>query len=140
MLYLHLASIIGLFLIHPVTVAFHLQDERDPKRIRMLLDITEAAGPLRGIFALLVAATGLTLAFLGDWWQRGSWIWGVIVVYVAILGVMGYYGRGKLAGLRAMKDDQLMESQLERWHPWVLAGTGIGGVLIILALVVFKPI
>ena len=35
--FIHIASVLGLLLVHPVTVAFHLKEERDDTRIRELL-------------------------------------------------------------------------------------------------------
>ena len=45
--FIHIASVMGLLLVHPVTVAFHLKAERDDTRIRELLEVSEAASTLR---------------------------------------------------------------------------------------------
>ena len=81
--FLHIASILGLMLIHPVTVAFHLKEERDDKRIRMLLEVTEAAGGMRGIFFGLVLVTGITLGIMAGFFGT-FWIWASIVIYLML--------------------------------------------------------
>ena len=48
--FVHIASVLGLLLVHPVTVAFHLKEERNDLRIRELLEVSEAASTLRWIF------------------------------------------------------------------------------------------
>ncbi len=37
--FIHIASVLGLLLVHPVTVAFHLKEERSDIRIRELLEV-----------------------------------------------------------------------------------------------------
>ena len=46
-LFIHIASVLGLLLVHPVTIAFHLKEERVDVRIRELLEVSEAASALR---------------------------------------------------------------------------------------------
>ena len=45
--FIHIASVLGLLPVHPVTVSFHLKQERDDTRIRELLEVSEAASTLR---------------------------------------------------------------------------------------------
>src|SRR5229473_346083 len=66
--FIHIASVLGLLLVHPVTVAFHLKQERNDTRIRELLEVSEAASTLRWIFFGLTIASGIVLGFMGDWW------------------------------------------------------------------------
>ena len=48
---------------HPVTVSFHLKEERDDTRIREPLEVIEAASALRWVFIWLTLASG----FLRSW-------------------------------------------------------------------------
>jgi hypothetical protein len=46
--FVHIASVLGLLIVHPVPIAFHLKEERVDVRIRELLEVTESASRLRG--------------------------------------------------------------------------------------------
>jgi hypothetical protein len=110
--FIHIASVLGLLLVHPVTVAFHLKEERNDTRIRELLEVSEAASLLRLAFFGLTLASGVLLGFMGSWWA-GAWIWAALVTFV--------------------------ERLLKQFRPWILAVTGTGGLLLILYLMLFKP-
>jgi len=66
--FVHIASVLGLLLVHPVTVAFHLKEERNDTRIRELLEVSEAASILRWVFFALTLGTGIVLGFMGGFW------------------------------------------------------------------------
>jgi 4-hydroxybenzoate polyprenyltransferase len=136
--FLHIASVMGLLLVHPVTVAFHLKQERDDVRIRELLEVSEAASALRWVFFGLTIVTGLVLGFLGSWWASG-WIWLALVVFIAIGVVMNRYGGRTIDVIADTRDDREMERLLTRFRPWILAVSGTGGLLIVLHLMLFKP-
>jgi hypothetical protein len=135
---IHIASVLGLLLVHPVTVAFHLKEERDETRIRELLEVTEAASTLRWIFFGLVIASGVVLGFLGSWWSS-AWIWAALAIFVLIGVVMNLYGGRMIDRIADTADKAEMERLLSRFRPWVLAITGTGGLLVILFLMLFKP-
>jgi len=136
--FIHIASVLGLLLVHPVTVAFHLKDERDDLRIRELLEVTEAASTLRWVFFGLVIVSGVALGFLGSWWSS-AWIWAALVIFVLIGLVMNLYGGRTIDRIADTPDDAEMERLLTRFRPWILAVTGTGGLLIVLFLMLFKP-
>ncbi len=85
--FIHIASVLGLLLVHPVTIAFYLKEERNDTRIRELLEVSEAASTLRWIFFGLTIASGLVLGFMGSFWGT-MWIWAALVIFVAIGLVM----------------------------------------------------
>jgi 4-hydroxybenzoate polyprenyltransferase len=136
--FVHVASVLGLLLVHPVTVSFHMKEERDDTRIRELLEVTESASRLRWVFFGLVIASGVLLGFLGSWWGT-AWIWVALVVFVAIGVVMNRYGGRTIDRIADTKDDAEMERLLARFDPWILAVTGTGGLLLVLYLMLFKP-
>ncbi|SRR5712691_4038065 len=136
--FIHIASVLGLLLVHPVTVAFHLREERDDIRIRELLEVTEAASRLRWVFFGLTLASGILLGFLGSWWGS-AWIWAALAIFVAIAVVMNVYGGRTIDRIADTHDDAEMERLLARFRPGILAVTGTGGLLIILYLMLFKP-
>ncbi len=136
--FIHIASVLGLLLVHPVTVAFHLKDERDDLRIRELLEVTEAASTLRWIFFGFVILSGVVLGFLGSWWSS-AWIWAALVIFVLIGLVMNLYGGRMIDRIADTRDDVEMERLLARFRPWILGVTGAGGLLLVLYLMLFKP-
>jgi 4-hydroxybenzoate polyprenyltransferase len=136
--FIHLASVMGLLLVHPVTVAFHLKQERDDTRIRELLEVSEAASALRWAFFYLVVASGIVLGFMGGFWGT-AWIWAALVIFVLIGVVMNVYGGRTIDRIADTKDDAEMERLLVRFRPMILAVTGAGGLLVVLYLMLFKP-
>jgi len=136
--FIHIASVLGLLLVHPVTVAFHLKEERNDVRIRELLEVTEAASTLRWVFFWLTLASGVVLGFLGAWWSS-AWIWVALAIFVAIGVVMNVYGGRTIDRIADTHDDAEMERLLKRFRPGILAVTGAGGLLLILYLMLFKP-
>src|SRR5438552_15335749 len=89
--FVHVASVLGLLLVHPVTVSFHMKAERNDVRIRELLEVTESASVLRWVFFGLIIATGVLLGFLGSWWAP-AWIWIALVVIVGVGDGLTCYG------------------------------------------------
>lgn len=136
--FLHIASVLALLIVHPVTVSFHLKEERNDTRIRELLEVTEAASLLRWAFFWLTLATGVLLGFLGSWWGS-AWIWAAVAVFVAIGVVMNRYGGKTIDRIADTTDDTEMERLLARFNPWILGITGGGGLLLVLYLMLFKP-
>jgi 4-hydroxybenzoate polyprenyltransferase len=136
--FIHIASVLGLLIVHPVTVAFHLKEERDDVRIRELLEVTEAASILRWVFFYLTLATGVILGLMGSFWGT-AWIWAALAIFVAIGVVMNLYGGRTIDRIADTRDDAEMERLLARFRPGLLAVTGVGGLLAILYLMLFKP-
>lgn len=136
--FIHIASVLGLLLVHPVTVAFHLKQERVDTRIRELLEVTEAASVLRWLFFGLTLLSGVVLGFMASFWNA-PWIWASLIIFIAIGVVMNRYGGRTIDRLVETREDAEMERLLSRFRPWVLAVTGGGGLLLILYLMLFKP-
>ena len=136
--FIHIASVLGLLLVHPVTVAFHLKEERNDVRIRELLEVSEAASALRWIFFGLTLVSGIVLGFMGSFWGT-AWLWAALVIFISIAVVMNRYGGRTIDRIADTRDDAQMERLLSRFNPWVLAVTGACGLLVILYLMLFKP-
>jgi hypothetical protein len=138
-----------------VSVAFKLRHERNPERMRALLDLSSSTlGILHGSIGVLFL-TGIIVGFMGRWWGRG-WIWLSLGLLIAIYVYMGIAGSGyysqvrKAAGLEYMDGFKLrppvepasseeIESLLSRSRPIQLAVIGFGNLAIIAWLMMFKP-
>ncbi len=155
--FLHIAGVFVFLLGHgaSLNVAFKLRGERNPERIRALLDLslTSFISMYAGLLLLLV--TGIIAGFMGNWWGQG-WIWAAGVLLVALFFSMylfgsRYYNRVRNAvGLGDYKSSNAQalgetasEGQiaalLNTAQPLLLTVLGLGGLLIILWLMMFKP-
>ena len=148
--FLHIAGVFVFLVSHGISigVSMRLRQERDPKRIMALLDVSSSSisGLYVGLVLLLVG--GVVAGFMGDWWGQG-WIWVALGALVAVMILMyalatGYYKRLRLIvgamadGSEAVSDERLGEL-LAGPRPVVLAVLGSGGLLFILYLMLFKP-
>lgn len=155
--YLHIAGVFLFLLGHGASanVAFGLRRERNPERIRALLDLSvwSYIGMYAGLLLLLI--TGIVAGFMSNAWGRG-WIWASIVLLVVMFAAMGilgsnYYGKVRNAvGLQPYRrTDQVtlgpvageaeLAALLNTNRAWILTAIGLGGLLVILWLMMFKP-
>ena len=148
--FLHIAGAFVFLVAHGVSmgVSLRLRQERDPKRIMALLDVSSSS--ISGLYVglVLLLAGGVVAGFVGDWWGQG-WIWVALGTLVAVMVLMyalatNYYKRLRLIvgamadGSEAVSDERLAEL-LAGPRPVVLAVLGSGGLLFILYLMLFKP-
>src|SRR5918996_572084 len=125
-----------------------LRQERDPKRIMALLDVSSSS--ISGLYVglVLLLAGGVVAGFVGDWWGQG-WIWVALGTLVAVMVFMyalatPYYKRLRLIvgamadGSEAVSDERLAEL-LAGPRAVLLAVVGLLGLLFILYLMFFKP-
>lgn len=148
--FLHIAGAFVFLLSHGVSmgVSLRLRQERDPRRIMALLDVSSASisGLYVGLVLLLVG--GVVAGFVGDWWGQG-WIWVALGTLAALMVLMyalasTYYKRLRLiVGAMADGSEAVSEARLAELlagpRPVVLAVTGLAGLLFILYLMLFKP-
>jgi hypothetical protein len=155
--FLHVSGAFGFVLGHGASamVSLRLRTERDPARIRALLDLSGAsAGALYGGLLLLLVG-GVAAGFAGGYWGRG-WIWvalGVLLLIVAAMYPLGsaHYGRVRNAvGMRKYSDPKgapppepvspaELDALLSSSRPFLLMGIGGIGLLVILLLMIGKP-
>lgn len=155
--FLHIAGVFLFLLGHggSANVAFQLKGERNPDRIRALLDLSvwSYGGVYLGLVLLLL--TGILAGFMGNHWGRG-WIWAAIVLLVALFVFMSvygsmYYGKVRMAvGLQPYRrtgqvplgnvaSEAELTALLNTNRPVVLTLIGFAGLLILLWLMMFKP-
>jgi hypothetical protein len=157
LVFVHLAGAFAFVLGHGASamVSFRLRDERDPARIRALLDLSSSSiGVLYGGI-LLVLVGGIAAGFVGSSWGHG-WIWlslGLLVAITVAMYPIGslFYARVRNAvGMKSYRDPKdapppepaspaELDALLSSSRPWVLALIGGGGLLVILFLMLAKP-
>jgi hypothetical protein len=158
--YLLLAHLLGfaLFLIgHGVSMYFlaALRRERNPDRLRALLDLSLLSLPVNYLGLLLLIGSGIWLGFAGAFWGQG-WIWTAIAILVLELALMifmgqSYFGRVRLAvGLQpARRTNQVplgpvappeeLDRLLSGPQAGITMGLGFLGLLALNVLMVLKP-
>jgi hypothetical protein len=150
MKYLHIASVMALLATHGVSIVvmYRIRGERDRKRILDLITFSgETIVPMYISIAAIVV-TGVWAGLIADWF-RYAWIWISLVVLVATIGLMTvtakpYFARVKEAcqvrpsGVPRTSDEELGEI-LRSGRAHLVTAIGLGGLLGILYLMVFKP-
>lgn len=138
-----------------VVVAFAIRRERDPARLRGLLDLSNTSLGLAGVGMLLLLATGIVAGLVGNLWGRG-WIWLSLVLFIVVGGLMTpiggtWFGQLRRAlGIRTRELKQTdpdpvpvppaeLEALLRSRRPELLLLVGGGGFLVILWLMYVKP-
>lgn len=152
--YLHVASVLGFVGLHGISAwtAWLIKRERDPGRIAWLTSLS--ASTLILIYAALgfVVVTGAVAGFMGNWWGK-RWIWAAIVLLLVMIGAMGFlsedYRKVRVAaGLPQIVQKgpppppttpELVVAAASATRASLITAVGVGGVLIILWLMIFKP-
>lgn len=146
----HILGALGFLAAHGATVAvaFRLRAERDPARVRALLDLSRATRPWTwgSLVVLLVGGVvgGFTPGAPGSWWSEG-WIWAALIllaalVLAAIPLAVPFYARVRRAvaeGSEAPTED--LGRLLGSSRPVAIAATETAGIVAIVWLMVFKP-
>lgn len=155
--FIHIAGAFIFVMSHGVGAwsSFQLDKERDPARVRTLLDLMGASltGVYVGLLVLLVG--GIWAGIAGSHFGRG-WIWTSLVLLIAIAVAMylmatRYYATLREAvGIRSQQTKKdapdpvpvgqaELEAILARNPSAPLAAVGFGGLALIVFLMVLKP-
>ena len=157
-LYLHVAGALGFFLFHGATASatFGLKREKGRESAEILLKMRELGG-VGGFLSLMVMLiSGIVLGFMGRWWGD-IWLWASIAIFLVIGLVMGGSGRNyfdrvsyavnpeKYKAPKDKKDDprpptdEDLAAEQAKGRPVMLTVTGIGALILMLWLMMFKP-
>lgn len=158
--FIHAASVLLFFIAHgtSMAVAFRLKRERDPERVRMLLDLSSwSLGVAPSLAFVVGAVAGIAAGIMGGWFGQ-AWIWVSLVLLVVVSGAMTPMVAARLnairtaAGTQAINpfsrkppspapdpDPRELDRLLDAWSPAPSAIMGLGGFLVILWLMFFKP-
>ncbi|MGH2581708.1 MAG: hypothetical protein ACRDFQ_02275 [Anaerolineales bacterium] len=156
--FLHVFSGFVFFLSHGASafVLMKMRTEKDPERLKALLDLRAYAERWMGWSAGILFLSGIVAGFMGRWWGTG-WIWVSLVLLVLISFAMTFMGRfyfervRKALGLESWapgtKRGEItkpasaaeLAAVLEAGNPGLVAGIGLLGLAIIVWLMMFKP-
>ena len=142
---LHLLGAFGFVAAHGATAAatFKIRHERDPVRIRAMLDLSRATRMVMYVSFSILLGAGVALGFLGAWWSSG-WIWVSLGLLALLFGAAFPLAIPYFRALRGVLDaDPPNAAELERLlrsnRPLVLAWVETVGIVVIVILMVYKP-
>jgi hypothetical protein len=159
--FVHIAGVIVFLIAHGVSVGvvLRLRAERDPAAVRTLVELSRGSMNAMSLGGLIWLVAGIAAGFTGmggaGWWTTGTyWIWASLVLAIVIMGLMTPLGRIYLNRIRAavgvdvktgavdpgfQVDPAALEAAVRSGNPTLLAAIGVGGLLILLWLMIFKP-
>jgi plastocyanin len=148
--FVHLVGVFGFLAAHGVSmsVAFRLRRERDPRKVTDLLQLSASTAKGMYVSVVVLLVGGVVGGFVGHWWGAG-WIWAalglLILITLAMLGMarpyyrrVGFVARAMAEGETSISQDQFDQVLRSSRGVWVI-GIGIGGLVAILYLMLFKP-
>ena len=156
----HVLGVLAFVLVHGASaaVAFKLRSERDPVRVRALLELSNAYLNWAYGALMVLLLSGIGAGIVGGWWTSGRlWLWAslalLIAVFVGMYGVAAPYfeslrhavGLATYQDIREHRDppppvtDGELATLLESRRPAVVAMIGLGGIALITGLMVLKP-
>lgn len=158
--FLHVLAAFIFFMAHgaSVMVSFKLRGERELERIKSLLELSTYSLSVGYMSLLVLLGTGIIAGFMGEWWGY-LWIWaalGLLITLIIAMYLLGTLHFGKIRkavglpyqeGMKydnpplppasAEELDALLSSLSSR--PILLVAVGVGGLVVILWLMMFKP-
>ncbi len=144
--YVHILGGLGFLAAHGATaaVALRLRNERDPARIRALLDLSRSTRPWMYVSLLVLLAAGIVDGFKGGWWGQ-AWIWTALILLVLMmvaafpLAVPYYMGVRRSVAEGSTITPQELDALLLSARPIVIAVVETAGIAVIVWLMVLKP-
>ena len=156
----HVLAVLAFVLLHgaSASVAFRLRGERQPERVRALLELSNAY--LNWMYGALVILllSGIAAGIVGGWWTSGRlWLWAslglLVAVFVGMYAVAAPYfealrhavGLATYQDIREQRDPPPpvtageLATLLESRRPAVVAMIGLGGIALITGLMILKP-
>ena len=154
LLTIHVAALAIFFIAHggAASVAFRLRREREPERVRGLLELSRASvGAVMTASFVIGVAAGIWLGFLGGYWGR-LWIWASLAVLIGVALLMTPLASMPLSRIRTAAgigrpkdgvvppgDEAELQRLLDRWNPFPVAALGVAAIAVITWLMFFKP-
>jgi len=156
--WLHILTVLIFYFSHgaSMAVAFKMSSEKNPDRLRALLDISRWSLTPMSMSLLLLLVLGLILTFMGTWWKQ-IWPWLSLTLLIAMSAWMTWQSRTvyspirKALGLPYMtgvgKENPSVEpvsmdevnALIARSNPRLQTWVGLIFTIIVLWLMIFKP-
>lgn len=106
---------------------------------RPLLRVSQISGQAAYPLIVLILVTGIWMTFLANFGHQ-VWPWAALGILIVTLGVMGFVARPYYLARDAAKGaDDGVAARLASAMPQLAAGVGVLALVLIFALMVFKP-
>jgi uncharacterized membrane protein len=147
---IHIVGVLGFMFSHGVSaaMALRLRHERNPDRIRVMLQISNSSLSVFYISVVLLLGGGIWAGFNGRWWDQG-WIWVALGLFLANLIFMyalpaPYYKKiREVMTIEESSSSAVAPAQLDEMLrsnvPLIVVVVGLASVLFIAYLMVIKP-
>ena len=143
--FLHLLGVLGFVAAHgaTITVTFKLRSEREPARVKTMLELSRATRHVMYASFTLLLAAGVSMGFVAHLWGSG-WIWTSLVLLFLLFAAafplaLPYFGAIRRAVAAEPVDKDALVRLLKSPRGLVLAWVETIGILLILGLMVWKP-
>ena len=145
----HLVGLVLFLIAHGASafISFRIRSLRDPALVSDYLDLSQMATRTAYVGLLVLLLGGAAAATTNDFWTR-PWVLGSIVVLIGVLVGMfalaaGYYYplRDLIAGKDGTPpiDEAGLVAYLDSRRPEMITAVGLGGLIVLVWLMVFKP-
>ena len=135
---------------------FRVRRERQPEALRALLGLSYSALLAMAVGALLLFVTGLLAGFSGNYWTTGQlWLWASLAIFVAVFLLMTPLARMPLDRVRKALDEPTtgpptagsavdvaptsLDGAIAGTRPMLVATLGVGAVIVLTWLMMYKP-
>lgn len=147
---IHILGVLGFVFAHGVSaaMALRLRHERNPDRIRVMLQVSSSSLGVFYVSTGLLLIGGVWAGFSGSWWDQG-WIWIALGVFIANIGFMYSYTTPFYRRVRDVMQieesggsavgPEEMEGILRSDRPIVTVWVGLLSLGFIAFLMVIKP-
>lgn len=155
--FVHIVGVFVFLIGHGITagVTWRLRSERDPIAIRTLLDFSRRSMTFMGLGFLMWFLAGIAAGFSGNFWTTGTyWIWASLGIALLTIILMTPWGRFYFNRVReavgqdpktgAVKADfapdaATLDAAIVSGRPLMLVALGLGTVVVLSYLMIFKP-
>jgi len=155
--FIHVVAGFGFIMAHGVSVfvAFQLKKENEPARMKALLDLSAASWPAMMLSLVALLLAGIITGFMGHWWGQ-LWMWASLVLLLGLtywmfsLGQRTYHPLRKMLGMEYLiqgkpqpvepaRPAEEIAAHIASTRPKEMLWAGLGGFILILWLMIFKP-
>ncbi len=144
-LLLHLLGAFGFVAAHGATaaVSLKLRREREPDRVRALLDLSKSTRSFMYLSLVLLLTAGIANGFVVHAWSQG-WIWTALALLLFLLVAafplaVPYYVAIRRAVSEEPVDQERLNVLLASSRPALIGWIETVGIVIIVWLMVYKP-